>query len=180
MHSQGYSLIELLVVIVIMSIIGVVGFINYKHFVTSQITTNAITQIQSILRLAQSNATSSVLCNDNPPNPNVSPWSLSFNPGSITLSCGPSNSPWKTYNLENATIDSIIGTSSSCGNASVPFPFKISFDNFGSLTFSTPGSLTYSATCLQSASWVFTIRNANDNSPPKNFSISKGGAVDVQ
>ncbi len=174
MHSEGYTLIELLIVMTIMAMVGLVGYVNYKQFSASQITTNAVTQIQSILRLAQSNATSSVLCNDNPAS--VSPWSLSFNANqtSITLACGPSNSPWKTYNLENAKIDNSIAGSTCISPATLPF--TISYSNTSVLTFSSAGS---TATCLQSASWIFTVRNINDNST-KSFSISKGGAVNVQ
>ncbi len=173
MPANGYSLIELLVVMVIMSVIGIVGYVNYKQFASAQITTNAISQIQSVLRLAQSNAASSTVCLDNI---NNSPWSVSFkNQTSIGLDCGLSNTEERNYTLENARIDSIVGSAdpSSC---SAVFPFNISYSNSGSLIFS---STVLSSTCLQSSSWTFTVRNLNDNTF-KMFKISKGGAVDVQ
>ena len=60
--ARGFTLIELLVVIAITSILAVMGFVNFKDFSSNQISVKAAGEIQTILRLAQSNATSSTLC----------------------------------------------------------------------------------------------------------------------
>lgn len=176
---RGYTLIELLVVIGIISILTVIGFANYKNFSSDQITVKALGQVQTYLRLAQSNATSSTFCKDNL---NVGPWSLTFKAdanqvnNTISLSCGPANTEQISYTLENAEIFSIVG--SDCGGSPSSLPFSISY-SFGiaSPTFSSAGSL---ANCLTSTSWIFTLRNRKDISKLKSFTLSKGGAIDVQ
>lgn len=169
---RGYTLIELLIVMVIMSIIGVTGYVNYKQYSSRQVTSKALGQVQTLLRLAQSNATSSTFCNDNT---NTGPWSLVFNQNqtSIDLVCGTSR---KTYTLENARIDTIVG--SGCGGSSV-IPLTVIYSNgVGAMTFVSQGAFL---TCLASDTWTFTISNTkNTGTPSKSFSISKGGAINVE
>lgn len=163
MRSAGYTLIELLIVMLIMSIIGVAGYVSYKEFAANQVTNKALGQVQTLLRLAQSNATSSTLCNNNQ---NVGPWSLIFNQGNVGLACGPVGVQ-KTYTLENVQIDRVL-----CGTTEVNLPLVFTYSN-GS------GTLTFSSSCLDPTVWTFTLLNTRNNIP-KNFKISQGGAINVE
>jgi len=165
-----YTLIELFVVMSIISIISVVGFVNFKDFSADQVTNKAVGIVQTVLRLAQSNATSSTFCDSQS---GVS-WKVIFNLDgvSINLVCGPTDFLQRTYSLENASLQ-IKG--SSCGSAST-LPISLIYSFGGSLTFSAADS------CLQSSSTLtITISNTKDvRASPKSFNLSKGGAIDVQ
>src|SRR3989344_549373 len=104
-NHSGYTLIELLVVISIISILAVLGFVNFKDFATNQVTVKAQGEVQTLLRLAQSNATSSTLCNGNV----VTSWHLRFTSGTvIELRCNPGNPGeflQRSYTLENARVE---------------------------------------------------------------------------
>lgn len=169
---SGFTLIELLVVISIITLLSGFGFVSYKDFSYSQDVILGAQQIQSLLRLAQSNATSSTNCNSQ----GSSDWSLNFiNSTTLELRCNPNNYLQKSYILENAHITSIHG--SSCGARST-LPFYISFSNrLGVLRFSSPGALDV---CLSSATWNVVITSKNNPNKVKVFTITKGGAVNVQ
>lgn len=175
MRSGGYTLIELLIVLVIISVIGVVSFVNYRQFALNQITGTAMDQIQTVLRLAQANASSSTLCN----NQAAISWSVRItNPSTLELLCKPKDDPTrdylsKTFSLEDVQIGPIRGGSSCPSDAS--FPFSLNYST-NVLTFSYPNA---SSDCLNSATWTVTITNMKNNSP-KIFKISRGGAIDVQ
>lgn len=178
MRLAGYTLIELLVVISIISILAVVGFVNFKGFSSDQVTIKAVGEIQTYLRLAQSNATSSTLCGRS----GGAAWSLIFrsNQQTLDLACGPTNFVQKTYTMENAKIDSITGSAGSdCGGpAAAILPFTITYSTgVGAVSFSSSQA---NQTCLASGDWTFTIRNTLDTAKTKIFKLSKGGAIDVQ
>lgn len=173
MRSAGFTLIELLVVISIISFLSAIGFVNYNSFSSNQVPVNAVGQIQSFLRLAQSNATSSTKCNGQ----GSTSWYLKFlNNTTIELRCNSSNSSdnlQKSYTLENSRIKSI-----NCGSVVVSVPLTLNFSSgVGALTFSTATPL---GACLPSDNWTFTIENILDTNKTKTFNISKGGAVNVQ
>ncbi len=164
----GYTLIELLVVISILSVMAVVGFINFNFFASTQIISKAAGQIQTLLRLAQSNATSSTLCN----NQGATSWSLRFvNTSTIELRCnGASDTLQKTYNLENARVQ-IQCSGIEYAVLRLPAAFTYS-SGAGTLTTACPSS---------SQTIIFTITNSlNPNTAPKTFKLSRGGAIDVQ
>lgn len=170
--NLGYTLLELLLVISITSLLSLIGFVNYKNFSSDQIVLKAVADIQNILRLTQSNATSQTFCADNV---NTGPWKAVINESNIIITCGPQNITQKTLTLENSEVSSIKGL--SCPSDS-GLPFSVIYQRgVGSLTFSdTPPS---SDLCLDSNSWTITITNSKDTSKTKIFTISKGGAIDV-
>lgn len=171
--TRGYTLIELLVVISIMSILSLIGIVNFRDFSSGQVATKAVGQIQSLLRLAQSNATSSTRCN----NQGTASWSLVFSSSTIELRCQPTGDPLppdvllSITTLENAQIDSIKGTGCSGSINTLSY-----LTGVGTLTISPPpdSCLTYAS------SIVFTIKNMQDTSKTKQFTISKGGAINVE
>lgn len=60
---NAFTLVELLVVIAIMAIIGAFSLANYRSFGEDRNLKNASLDIQSLLRQAQSNATTNTKCN---------------------------------------------------------------------------------------------------------------------
>ncbi len=82
--QRGFTLIELLVVIAIMVITSVFTLANYRSFGDDQNFKNAALDVQSFLRLAQANATSSLKCQDNSNNG----WLVTFAmPRNLDLKC---------------------------------------------------------------------------------------------
>lgn len=174
-HSiLGYTLIELLIVMSIISILAGVGYVNYRDFSINQDTVKTIGQIQSFLRLAQSNATSNTKCNGL----EASAWYFKFlNATTLELRCDPNDYLHRSYTLENAKIDSISGSSCDPSSSIVPLTLKY-LPGFGALTFS---SSVFAATpaCLASNTWSVKIISLRDGSKFKKFTLSKGGAIDV-
>src|SRR3989338_8821939 len=95
--STGFTLIELLIVISIISILTIVGIANLKDFAQAQVITRATGQIQSFLRLAHTNASSSVKCTDTEA---AASWLVTFqtDKSTLTLIC-------KSLTLETVVKD---------------------------------------------------------------------------
>ena len=105
-NIYGYTLIELMVVIAIIAILSLVGFVNFKSFSVNQIPVKAAGQVQSYLRLAQSNATTSTLCNGLTANN----WFLTFSipkPVTVSVELGCSNSVTGNYQQSIYTLDNV-------------------------------------------------------------------------
>lgn len=173
--QKGFTLVELLVVISIMAIMSVFTFINVKDFTTEQALNKAVGDIQSLMRLAQSNATSSTLCGSS----GGVTWTVRFNSDQSTLDiiCGSNNTLYRTLTLQNVLIASI-KTSSCISSLSLPVSFTYSaLKGVPDVTDSSGG---ISSTCLGTTQSVtVNLLNAKSNST-KSFNISKGGAINVQ
>jgi len=65
-YESGYTLVELLVVLAIMAIIAVGTFVTSRGFSQDQAVVRAMGQVQSLIKLAQSNANSNLKCNGVP------------------------------------------------------------------------------------------------------------------
>lgn len=180
MRPAGYTLIELLVVISIIAILAVAGFVNFKSFSQSKVTEKAAGQMQTILRLAQSNATSSTLC----PDPGVSDqgakaWHLVMASNTtINLTCDTATTTdylHKSYTLENARIEGIAGQRPGFGFCAVDLavtPFKI--------TYSTGAGALTASPCATSDFWDFNVRNTVDTTSVKSMRLIRGGSIYVQ
>lgn len=172
---RGYTLIELLVVLTIMAVLSIVVFINYRTFSQDQILNKALGQVQIILRLAQSNATSGYLCAGQ----GGASWSVQFGSDNtkVEIYCDKTTTVQKSYTLENATVTSIQG--SGCGSPyTSPFttPIKITYSPlYGNPKFEGPTDICFTT---NSPSIVFTLTNTKGNT--KSFKLSKGGAIDIQ
>ncbi len=175
MRPAGYTLIELLVVMAIMSIMAVVGFVNFKDFSSEQVTVKAIGQIQSLLRLAQSNATSGILCSA----PQAAKlWYLVITSTNVDLSCDTAttvNAYHRGYPTDNVTISVKCSTGDTSG---ITLPVTISyFPLSGQISFKGSDSSTV---CSNTNSLFITATNTQNISLTKSLTISKGGAIDVQ
>lgn len=162
MRSSGYTLIELLIVISIIALLSVVGFVNFKDFSANQVAVKAAGQVQTLLRLAQSNATSSTKCNAL----GSSSWSLVFlDNKAIELRCNPGNSLQKVYNLDPGQVQIQCGTTNI-----IPTTFTYA-TGVGTLTISN---------CSQYPVTLSATNTNNTNVLPKSFKVSSGGAINVQ
>ena len=179
MRSGGYTLIELMVAISIMAILGIIAFVNFKDFSQDQILNKAVGQVQTYLRLAQSNATSGLKCNDNP----AESWMIEFetNQTDIKLKCKSASSAdieKQTLTLEgNVIVDSISGT--TCVNAT--FHDSTMTVVYGNL-YGKPSFILAkgrSNECIADVSSI-TITLKRNSSTPKSLVINKGGAIRVQ
>ena len=136
--SRGFTLIDLLVVRAIMAVIGVYTLSSYRSFGEDQNLKNAVLDVVSLLRQAQTNATANVVCNNG-----TWPWQVQFvNSTTANLKCSGSASvvkslpPWD----QSISIQSFSGTSCPTSNPTVNFiPLKgsiefIGFPNCAALT----------------------------------------------
>jgi len=168
--KSGFTLVELLVVISIISILSVIIAVNFKDFSQDELSKKAISEIQTYLRTAQANATTSPLCDK----ASGVDWGVNFKTDKqrIELVCGPTNTIIKTLILDNLQLDSIEG--SSC---TVPknLPLIVSFT---ALTGAV--RIIGSDPCIGKSSKVtLNIKNLKSKEI-KSFSISSGGAIDVE
>lgn len=174
---RGYTLIELLIAAAIISVLSAVVFINFRTFSQDQILNKAAGEIQSILREAQSNATSSFACSGSG---GVS-WAVKFKQDkvSLDLTCGASDFAQKAITLKDAEIASIQCSPKSleCPPKGSTFnpPLTISFSPlYGNVTFAEGDS------CISQAQTLMIALKSQKNDNYKCFTVSKGGAIDIK
>lgn len=165
---SGFTLIELLVVIAIIAVIGVYTLANFRSFGEDQNLKNAVLEIQSQLRTAQTNATANVVCNTQ----YGATWKVAYiNTTTINLNCLESATSFtkKTLKLDekdpNLLIQSVSGTPPlSCPTA---LPFTISFDPLtGKIGFGDPRCTSLS----------IILQNSKTGTT-KSFTIEQGGRI---
>ncbi len=178
--ARAFTLIELLVVISIIAILGVAVLINYKDFSQNQVLDEAISQVQTLLRLAQANASAGVVCQ----NQGGADWRVNFKLDmiSLDLECSLNNFvdtyPVKTLTLKNAQIDSVKSPtcSASCSSSSC-LPLYVAYSKVDS---SVKINGNDQSSCFNSSNQILiNIQNLKTKNI-KSFTISKGGAIDAQ
>lgn len=171
MRSLGYTLVELLVVMAIMVIVGVFAFANFRDFSEDQVVNQASLRLQSLLKIAQGNATSSTVCGKEG---GVS-WAVKFTEekSKIQLLCGPEDKLMRTLELEKTQIAGI--KCLDAGGANINPPLKISYAPLsGNVTFSGSDDIP----CVKTASQlVISLDNAVKPGRIKSFTVSKGGVI---
>lgn len=164
--KSGFTLIELLVVISIMGILATFIFINYKSSKSDQDLNKAASDIQTLLRLAQSNATTGVVCEG----AGGAYWGVHFISNiKLELKCGNDIieiDNWhreKDLDLEGveAKYDEQCSISPTLSVVYAPLDGKVTFSE---------------STCSKV---VINLTATKDNTT-KSFTIEKGGAVDAQ
>lgn len=179
--ARAFTLIELLVVISIIAILGVAVLINYKDFSQNQVLDEAISQVQTLLRLAQANATAGVLCNV--AGESGADWRVNFRDVvNIDLECSSNNFVdnrlVKTLALKNVQIDSVKSPtcSASCSSSSC-LPLYVAYSKVDS---SVKINGNDQSSCFNSSNQILiNIQNLKTKNI-KSFTISKGGAIDAQ
>lgn len=166
MRPAGFTLIELLVVIAIIALLSIFVFVNFKDFTQDQIINQAVGEIQTYLRLAQSNATSNLLCRGQ----GGLDWTVRLNSGSVELICGAIDTPSvQTKTLENVSV-SIEKRGSSC-TPGMELPLIVRYTVLsGAVRIDSIG------TCPEVLIKVKNTKTLKD----KPFIISSGGAINVQ
>lgn len=184
MKSKGWTLVELLVTIAIIGILTTVGFANIQSFSSEQKIDDGVNQVQSFIRAAQTDATSSLKCN----NALSYSWSVVFKTDkkNIDLNCKTSSSASdflvRTLTLPaNITVNSIVGDGwPSCVTTFPANAITIIYNTLtGSVSFSDPGM---SANCNSTTSnFVVTLTFAGaETTISKDITISTGGGIDAQ
>jgi len=173
-HSPGYTLIELLITISIMAILSTIAFVNFKDFAQEGVLNRAVGQVQTLLRLAQTNATTGLKCNDSP----AESWMIEFetNQTEIQLKCK-SSSIDKQALEGGVTVDAIL-TGSVCSDRSLP-------NNTMSVVYSNlSGKIDFvwnkgkQDPCIADVSSIkITLKGKNSS---KSLTVFKGGAIDIQ
>lgn len=171
--GKGFTLIELLVSVSVISILGVITLINFREFSQDKILKKAEGQIQSLLRLAQANATSSTLCIDKA----GVDWSIIFKTDGeiVELTCSATVPPTilQTLELENVKVSSVYGFTDCTGF--VKLPLHIIYTKL-----SGQGKFIGSHSCIGKSS-TLSIKLVNTlNNSERIFNISKGGPINVQ
>ncbi len=183
MTVKGFTLIELLVVISIMGILAIVSFVNLGPLREDQGLKAAANELQSLIRVAQTNAGSSVKCT---PTTSGTSWSLDFSPTSVVLDC-PGGSP-KTLTLTNNVRICAINysncsiASDTCSTTNDSFAgIVIPSTSFAPLTSqATFTDLRCSAGSLQSSSTMTITLKKVGGSTLKSVIFSKGGTVETR
>ena len=161
---NAFTLIELLVVIAITAVIGMYALANYRSFGEDQNLKSAVLDVVSLLRQAQSNATTKTICNT----AYDATWQVAFSDvKTINLNCleGAATFTKKILKLDakaqNISIQSVSGASCPDG-----VPLTISFALLrGNIDF-----IGYSNCAL------LTITLTNSKST-KSLIIEKGGRI---
>ncbi|MBI2020278.1 prepilin-type N-terminal cleavage/methylation domain-containing protein [Candidatus Daviesbacteria bacterium] len=172
-NSSGFTLLELLIVLVILAILAVTAGINFRTLSEDQVLKKATSDIQSFLRLAQSNSTAGVKC---PGTSTAGSWSVVFNGSDkkkLEMNCSyvSGDSGILIANakpplvLENAEVSSITGSSCTAGP-----PFTVYYATlYGTVTFNSDTN------CSKA---TVTVKRVNSTST-KDFYITKGGSIDA-
>lgn len=170
--SSGFTLIELIVAITIITVLSIVAIVNFRSFSQDQVLNTALGKVQTLLRLAQSNATSNLLC----AGVFGANWSVKFrtdDKGKLDLNCDKSATAIQTLTLVNVEVSSIKG--SSCVLDSYPTAvLSVSYSALYGVTTFVGSDL-----CLLSSSQLTVTLKNQKNGNLKSFNISKGGAIDV-
>lgn len=168
--SKGFTLVELLVVIAIMAIIGAFALVNYGSFGEDQNLKNAVLDLQSLFRTAQTNATTNVICSTQ----YYALWQIYASATSFYLGCQePSGFQdlKKTLKINaqdaNIKIDSVSGTGASCPTSASSLLIKFA---------PVKGSVDLGANCTLV---LIKLKNTKTSST-KSLTIEQGGRIYAQ
>ena len=163
---NAFTLIELLVVIAIMAVVGVYTLANYRSFGEDQNLKNAVLDVQSMFRAAQTNATANVKCNTG----YSATWQVEFvDTKTINLKCQESGT---SFTKKTLTLGSNIAINSVSGTPSVSCPTGVSF----TLTFA-PLSGKINFVGYANCTVVTIILTNSKTTNTKSLVIEKGGRI---
>lgn len=192
-RHRGFTLIELLVVVSIMAIVAIIVIVSFGSFKEDANLKNETFNIQSYLRLAQSNAQAGVKCTD--PigvEKGGMDWSIKFiDRVGVILDCSANSAPQRTWLLNHPAdiyeIDGISGVS-TCHSSFASDTATIGAENVITLKFAyLSGKVSFKDAqeeindCLKnSGSVVIRLRKRFDSEDFKTVTINHGGSIDVE
>lgn len=162
---EGFTLIELLVAISIMAVVGIVALSNYgSGFKNDKRLKNATLDVQTFLRLAQTNATSSLKCASSTPSTG---WIVEFTNGSnLSLKC--------QYSSGTTSIKTL--SLSSYSTVAMTFANVAGSNCVGKIVTFAPLYGTMTTDC-GSPPLTITLTDSNDSSHPKTLKVDSGGRI---
>ncbi|MDO8429122.1 MAG: type II secretion system protein [Candidatus Daviesbacteria bacterium] len=171
---QGFSLVELMVVISItVTLTGLIvpKFGQFRH---AQELNDETTKLQSALRSAQLNAVNGIKCDNNLPSKN---WNLTFDNNKTSYTVAPEcqagglSQPSKTYQIQNESVEINSILDNSC---EIPTN-KLSFENISAkVNFNLS-----EAGCERNASKVTINLKSVKASSERCVVINKGGSIEI-
>src|SRR3989344_421618 len=178
LNSSAFTLIELLVVIAILSVIGVMSFANYGNLKKDQDLKAAASNLQSFIRLAQSNSTARLKCGDDTTGSGAN-WIVEFKIDkiSVELKCqipaDPLTAPISIQTLifnQSITVDTITGDL----GCSAGFPVTVAYSPLhGGVSFTDQGV----PNCNNSSKLSINLKDDEGN---MRFVVAnKGGSVEI-
>lgn len=176
-NPRGFTLIELLVAISILAVVGMYFLVDFGPFKKEQALITVTNNIQSFIRVAQTNATAGVLCAPVAGKESAgSPWSVNLllSEKKLEIICENTDpAVEKVLNLpSDMTFQLKLGTTiceaDNCGIQKIRFSSV-----YGSVCFEKSDK-----TCDTSKS--LEIKTSLDTTPGKSVIINTGGSVYVQ
>lgn len=186
MRPAGFTLVELLVVISIMAIVAVAVFLNLGSFEEDANLKNEAFNIQSYLRLAQSNATAGVKCADGTAGVGWSMIISGKDVDAIHLRCGTNMEDERFWSINLPAYIYLIQRKSGSTTCLSSFNPDRS-DNSIIIKFSyLDGKIEFKDTdntnnCLENSSnMIITLRKKVGSGDSKTVTINRGGSIDVE
>ncbi len=182
--QKAFTIIELMVVISIMAILSVVVFVNLRSFGEDANLKNVAFDVQSYIRLAQTNATSGVRCGGH----GGASWSIVISGrNTVNLVCETQDAYVRTWTIHSpALISSICGSGgcASCpssftaGDAVISKLIKVTFSYLeGKVSFEDEDSTQQCF--LQTSDMVINLIKKSESEDTKSVTINKGGSIDI-
>ncbi len=179
----GFTMIELLIVMAIMATLTGVMIPNLRGYNTNQKLVEAASQVQSDIRLIQTNATSGVKCTSS----TAATWYLQVDPnkpaaykiGNTCLTAAEASAETRTFS-SGVTIKSIQYTTGvSTTTASLANCTRVSFSNiYSNLSFSNSNATCSISNAVDQV--TITLSSSATGAITNQVVISKGGSVSVK
>ena len=181
---RGWTLVEILITITLIGILASIGFSSTQTFSSEQKIDDGVNKVQSFIRSAQANATSSLKCGST----YSYNWSIVFKTDetNLDLNCKVSSTSLDTFVKTlplpaNINISSITGDGGPTCTTTFPTnPITLTYDTLiGRVTFLDQG---LSANCNAATNnIVVTLRyTGSETAVTKTITISRGGGIDAQ
>lgn len=170
--KSGYTLVELLVVMTILSLIGLFTFINLGNFRQDKLLDATLTNLQSLIRTAQANAHSGVVC----AGVGGATWSVEFKDDkTANLKCK-ADSQQNDTTVSSASPEAgvkfqSISSGSGCNSA---FPQNSVTVNFLPLS-SGISFVDLTSNCISSGQYISVTLSGKTG--VKTVKINKGGSI---
>lgn len=194
--ASAFTLIELLIVVSIIGVLSLIGYANLGSTKEEKSFLNVAEEIQSLIKTAQTNATSVVVCGRNP---NAAKWFVSIvdnktlrlgcyhNIKASQAVCGvtPESTDSKTLELSrinpNTVIETVIGSPNNAGTINITICFSPLLSEVDTTTITKPVEFYHSASSAFSNNSDIRVNLKNNKTNRlKTVILNKGGAINVQ